>query len=138
MSIKKRKLKNRIFQEFKIFFLAFAGILILFSAGYLIVRFALPKKELYLSPMAKQLSAQNHNNLESELEKYNIPVNTVDVASDSSYLISLKDGSQVIVSPTKNIDNQISSLQLILSRLTIEGKRFRLLDFRYDKPVIVF
>ena len=138
MSIKKRKLKNKIFQEFKIFFLTFSVILILFGLGYLAFNFVLPKKDLFVSPLAKQLMNQKHNDLEGELEKNNIPFDSIDVASDSSYLINIKEGGQIIISSNKDLKNQISSLQLILSRLTIEGKRFKLLDFRYDKPVIAF
>ncbi len=138
MSIKKRKIKNRIFQEFKIFLLASFTIFILVAAGYLIFHFVLPKKDLFVSPLAKQLANQKHNDLENILEAGNISFDSIDIASDSSYLVNLKEGGQVIISPNKNLKNQISSLQLILSRLTIEGKRFKVLDFRYDKPVIVF
>ncbi len=136
MSIKKRKLKNRLFGEIKIFLFAFFILLVLFS-GYLALNYLIPKKGV-LSPLAQQISNQRHDQLQGELEKYNIPFTRVDISSDSSYLVTLNDGSQVIISTDKNIENQISSLQLILSRLTIEGKRFKSLDFRYDKPVIVF
>ena len=137
MSIKKRKLKNKLFAEVKIFFASLFILFILFSVGFVLFNFVLPKGEL-LSPLAKQLENRRHNQLEGDLAQDNIMYDSIEVASDSSYLINLKDGGQVIISPGKNIENQISSLQLIISRLTIEGKRFKVLDFRYDKPVIVF
>lgn len=137
MSIKKRKLKNKLFAEVKIFLFSLIVLFILFSAGFVLLNFVIPKGEL-LSPLAKQLENRRHNQLEGDLAQNNINFDSVEVASDSSYLINLKDGGQVIISPSKNIQNQISSLQLIMSRLTIEGKRFKVLDFRYDKPVIVF
>jgi cell division septal protein FtsQ len=58
-------------------------------------------------------------------------------ASDGAYTISLSDGSEVIFSSQKDMVLQISSLQFILSRLTMEGKLFKRLDLRFDKPVIV-
>lgn len=53
------------------------------------------------------------------------------------YLIPEK-GQVVLLSPDKDLAVQIASLQRITSQLTIEGKHFTRLDFRFDKPVIVF
>lgn len=77
-------------------------------------------------------------NIENELMKKNIPFDKVLVASDSSYLVYLKNNGWVLISKQKNIESQVSSLQLILERLTIEGKKFKKLDLRYDKPIIEF
>lgn len=84
---------------------------------------------------------QNNSPLEklkSELKKKNIPFSTVSVASDSAYIVRQPQGEEILLSSKKDLDVQVSSLHLILSRLTIEGKDFKRLDLRYDKPVIVF
>jgi hypothetical protein len=81
---------------------------------------------------------ENRNQINDLLQKSGIPFASVENGNDSTYLVNLKDGGQVIIAQDKNVQNQISSLQLILSRLTIEGKRFKSLDFRYDKPVVLF
>jgi len=137
MSIKKRKIKTRFFQQIKIFLIALMGIFVFFGVVYLIFFFLFPQKQLFISPLALQKNV-NRNQIDDLLEKSGIAFTSVQNAKDSTYLVNLKDGGQVIITQNKNVQNQISSLQLILSRLTIEGKRFKSLDFRYDKPVVVF
>ncbi len=137
MSIKKRKIKNRFYQQIKLFLLTLAGIFLLFCSIYLAFLIFFPKKALFISPLALQKTTHK-NEISDLLQESGIVFTSVENAEDSSYLVTLKDGEQVIISKNKNVQNQISSLQLILSRLTIEGKRFRSLDFRYDKPVVSF
>jgi len=52
--------------------------------------------------------------------------------------VILKDDSEVIFSSKKDIGTQVSSLQLTLSRLTIDGKKLKIIDFRFSNPVISF
>ena len=137
MSIKKRKIKNSFFRSIKIFLFALVGISVLFYIVYLAVSFFFPKKELFISPLSIQKNIY-HNRIDDLLQKSGIAFTSIKDGPDSSYLVTLKDGGQVIITQNKNVQNQISSLQLILSRLTIEGKRFKSLDFRYDKPVVLF
>ena len=137
MSIKKRKIKTRFFQQIKIFFIALMGMVVLLGIVYLVFSLFFPQKQLFISPLALQKNTK-HNQIDEMLEKSGIAFTSVENAKDSTYLVNLKDGGQVIITQNKNVQNQISSLQLILSRLTIEGKRFKSLDFRYDKPVVLF
>ena len=53
-----------------------------------------------------------------------------------SFLVGTNE--QVIVSLQKDLTLQIASLQLTIAHLTIEGKQFKQLDFRFDKPVLTF
>jgi hypothetical protein len=55
---------------------------------------------------------------------------------DNAYIINLKNDSVVVIARDKDIDSQISSLQFILTRLTMEGRTFESLDLRYNKPII--
>lgn len=80
----------------------------------------------------------NQSILQKKLTENGITFSSVTVASDSSYLVTLPAGEQVLFSQKKDIVSQVSSLHLILSRLTIEGKGFSSLDFRFDKPIVVF
>lgn len=57
---------------------------------------------------------------------------------DNSYIIVLANDAEALFSSKKDAEVQVSSLQLVINRLTIEGKSFKRLDFRFDKPVIVF
>lgn len=100
--------------------------------------------DVFVSPLPTTVfgsSALENNpiikDIKKALSKNNIAFSYVSFA-DSSYLILLSGGEEILFSQKKKIDEQVASLQLVLSRLTIEGKRFRRLDFRFDKPVITF
>jgi len=95
------------------------------------------KKTLIISPLGK-ISISKASLISDALLKNQISFNSVEIASDSSYMISLSEGGQVILSSSKEITPQINSLQLILKRLTMEGKRIKKLDFRFEKPVLSF
>ncbi len=112
-------------------------MVVLLGIVYLVFSLFFSQKQLFISPLALQKNIK-HNQIDEMLEKSGIAFTSVESAKDSTYLVNLKDGGQVIITQNKNVQNQISSLQLILSRLTIEGKRFKSLDFRYDKPVVLF
>jgi hypothetical protein len=131
--LKKEKSKSRI----KILFIALIFLILLFvifEVLYLNFSFG---RNTYLSPIAKEQRSKLIS-IESELEKSNISFKTVNVKEDSSFEVHLADSSVVILSSKKDIKSQISSLQLILSRLTIEGKKLKVLDFRFDNPVVSF
>ncbi len=91
---------------------------------------------LFVSPMGE--SNINANKVEKILKDNNILFSQVLVLSDSSYLISIPNNGQVRFSSQKDINKQISSLQIILRELTIEGKPFKSMDFRFDEPIISF
>ncbi len=93
-------------------------------------------KSSFISPLAKEesFSTEKVNEL---LKKNSISFSSVVFINDS-FLVSLSSGEEVILSSQKNLEQQISSLQVILSRFTIEGKKFSRLDFRYDKPLVTF
>ena len=71
-----------------------------------------------------------------DLQSVHIAYQEITVKSDNTATISLQNNETVILSLNKNIDQQIASLQLTIANLTIEGKQFKRLDFRFDKPVL--
>lgn len=123
-------------------------LIIIFSIGifYIINRFVFGKNyivspvpiSLYSNGKKIFLSNVSDNALESMLRKNNILYSTITPSFDSSYIIKLVSGEEIIISSKKDLNLQVSSLQLILNRLKIEGKRFTRLDLRFDKPVVVF
>ncbi|OGH23465.1 MAG: hypothetical protein A2629_00260 [Candidatus Levybacteria bacterium RIFCSPHIGHO2_01_FULL_41_15] len=132
MHRKKIKRKGKIFLKILVFYLfaaLFFGLLIMN-----LYRFPFFSKDL-ISPLAKDQISGNKS-IEEILRKENIPYSSVSVASDSSYLVDLRDGGQAIISKKKDIQEQINSLQLMLNRLTIEGKRIKTVDFRFDRPIL--
>jgi hypothetical protein len=59
-------------------------------------------------------------------------------ASNSAIFVTLDSGEHIIFSENKDLNAQITSLQLIKRQLTIEGKRVNRIDFRFDNPVLSF
>jgi cell division septal protein FtsQ len=103
----------------------------------LIILSRLGKKELFISPITG-ISNQDAKKIETILINAQITYASITLEADSSYVVKLQDGGEVILSLKKNIDKQITSLQLILKQLTIDGKRFNRIDFRFDKPLVVY
>lgn len=134
---RKRK-KKPLNVLFKILILIILAVVI-----FEIVLNFLIKKPTYISPLASknfQLKKSEDSMTQKAIDLLNkdkIIFSEV-LASESAIIIKLPENGDVILASDKPIDNQISSLQLILTRLTIEGKRFVKIDLRFDKPVIVF
>lgn len=93
----------------------------------------------YVSPLSQSLSNNlDENELRNLLNTHKISFASVSIASDSSFLVFLSKDEIAILSSKKPLSEQVSSLQRILMRLTIEGKSFQRLDLRFDKPVVQF
>jgi cell division septal protein FtsQ len=129
--LKKEKLKGKIRLVF--FILAILLILVL---GIEILYFNFVKVTV-ISPLAKS-KVSRLVTLENELSKNQITFSAASANQDGSYTVKLLAGGEVILSSKKDIGSQLSSLQLMLSRLTIEGKKLKTLDFRFDNPVVSF
>ncbi len=124
-------------------YLKYLGILFLLLGASLILTaaFILLSPYVFSNPLISPISRNfksSKADIKSILEKQKIDISSFSVATDSSYLVSLSDGGIVIFSASKDLAEQARSLQIILSRLTIEGKKFKSLDFRFDKPVVSF
>lgn len=76
--------------------------------------------------------------LEGNLSEKNIPFNFPLIATESGILVNLSEGGQIIFSGEKDFNLQINSLEMILSRLREEGKKVKKVDFRFDKPIVVY
>ncbi|MBI2430695.1 MAG: hypothetical protein HYV39_01620 [Candidatus Levybacteria bacterium] len=136
--------KKRRKKSFRKAFLFSAGtaifVFVILSLSYTVWIF--PKRPLFISPLSldiskDQESATSVNMLEDLLREKNIRFSLVTPFDDTSYLVIFGQGEEVLFSSQKSLSSQVSSLQLIMSRLTIEGKRFTRIDFRFDTPVII-
>lgn len=74
--------------------------------------------------------------IEQELKKRSIRYSSVTKVEQDLYKIVIPENGDVFLSSEKDIISQLSSLQVIVSRLTMEGEKFNRLDLRYDRPVI--
>lgn len=143
-------LKRTARKRNKFLFIApFVFIFLFFLFIFYALKFYLPlvaKKPAFVSPITFSIKEKigilsggsSNKKLENLLSQKNITFSSISILNDSSYLVKVTDDEEIIFSATKPMESQVSSLQLILSRLTIEGKRFTRLDFRFDKPVVTF
>lgn len=75
--------------------------------------------------------------VERALQEKHIDFESVYFSSSSAHIIGdLKDGTQVFFSREKDIEWQVSSLQSIIQKLTIDNKKPRLIDLRFAKPIV--
>lgn len=143
MLTNRKKLKNRR-QKIKIILITI--LFVIFSCGVLslFIWKVILSKVHYISPLplvlSSDISSKHDENIENIKEKLTkAQIEFLDVTpSGSSYIISLSDNREIILSSEKNFDSQISSLQFINFRLKMESRQFSRLDLRYDKPIIVF
>ncbi len=133
----RRRINKRKKNKLKFFFTALLFLVVVVYVVLFFYELSFLKTPTVISPLGKK-NIYRAENIESLLYKEDIPFSSVQIASDSSILVNLAEDGQVIISSKKDIATQISSLQLMLKRLTIEGKRLKSLDFRFDKPIIVF
>lgn len=142
---KKREiLKNRI--VIRLFLLSifltivFIGILVYFKHTESVWTSPVPiEGDQYAKIKPQKIASKSliSRDVEKLLSEHNIQYESISSASDSSVLVRLAAGEEVVLSSTRDIAFQISSLQLILSRFTIEGKKFQSLDFRFERPIVV-
>lgn len=128
----KRTRKNRFPAALVLFFVVF-----LCAIGfYLLYKNILFKKPFYISPIAGKVESPK-DKIENLLIRENIPFTQV-TGSESSYFVFLQNGGEVLLPLSDNIEERVRSLQLILKQFTIEGKKFKRIDFRFDKATILF
>lgn len=94
------------------------------------------KKPIIISPIGINDNLSNET-VRKLLLDAEIPFSEISIATDSSYLVRLNDGGEVLLSP-KNTSLRIQSLQILLKQFTIEGQKFKRVDFRFEKPTITF
>lgn len=115
-------------------------ILLLTISGCLVFfinLFFLSRNPSIISPLGKSNNTDT-GKVEKALKDNDILFSQVVVLSDSSYQVSIPNNGQVKLSSQKDIGKQITSLQRILKHLTIEGKPFKNIDFRFEEPIISY
>lgn len=72
-----------------------------------------------------------------KLKEMNIQINSIDIGS-SHMLVFNSDGKIIIFTTEKSQERQRYELEIIVRQTKIDGKDFKSLDLRFDKPVIIF
>lgn len=118
-----------------IFFLTIAAC-VCFSLYFLLSGFHIisPLTTLGLSLDSQQLLAK----VQASCSKENISCKNVVIMPDGSIELTLGDVTTVFLSPRKDLEKQLASLQQVASQLTIKGKTLKRVDFRFDNIVVSF
>ncbi|MBI2622003.1 MAG: hypothetical protein HYW63_05170 [Candidatus Levybacteria bacterium] len=127
---KKQKIRKQLFIG-----LIFIGLIVIFFILFYLA--FLQKTPEFFNPLSRNQTSTGFIIRQTLMEK-KINYKSISTSKDLTYRIVLDNNSEVIIDPKKNVEEQLSSLQLILARLKIEGKMFKRLDFRYQKPIISF
>jgi hypothetical protein len=125
---KQKKLKKVIIAY--IFLLGVLGFVL-----YILYIFIFLRKPLFISPMGK--INMDKTSVEKIFKKNGILFSGITLADDY-YMVNIQNNGQIKLSQNKDINQQIASLQRILRELTIEGKSFKSIDFRFSEPIISF
>ena len=144
----KRKTKVKTQRNHKrrilLFYSLILGSSLFFAAGIGFVLYTDQQEPLIVSPIAgiqshasRSVDDEQVKLIRKALQEKSISYQDIET-KDSFYIVKLENGGKVTISAKKDIIVQISSLQFILSRLTMEGRQFRTLDLQFDKPIIVF
>lgn len=72
------------------------------------------------------------------LSKYELRLSDFFLQNNTLLDAYMGEGSVITFSLDKDLEKQVASLQLILSRSKIEGKEIKSLDLRFAKPVAIF
>lgn len=65
-------------------------------------------------------------------------IKSIKKSSQGFYTIESKEQTKVIIDEKKDLDDQVRTLQTVLSKAKIEKKRTILIDFRFEKLVVRF
>jgi cell division septal protein FtsQ len=74
----------------------------------------------------------------NKLSEISIKVLTVDIKGQDMLVFNLIDDKKVIFSNSKDQDIQDYQLELIIKQFKIEGRNYKKIDLRFDKPIISF
>ncbi len=137
-----KKEKKHRSRKFYLLFIIFSGVsgIIMMVVGALLIM----NEPLFTSPLPLLMSWRTNatkedvvKSIEKILKEKSIEFTEVKRESQDRYSIQLQDNGVVFINPDKGVAEQLSSLQVVLQRLTMEGKKFKRLDLTYDRPVIV-
>ncbi len=141
MLTQKRKLRDRK-QKFQKVYLLLGLILLGGVVSYIVSLKVFPVKGI-ISPLASVAGIDSSFGEDEKMDviRQALTKDKREVKSirrtGESFVIQLENDAEIVLSAKKDLSSQISSLQFILQRLTMEGRRFSRLDLTFDKPVIV-
>lgn len=73
-----------------------------------------------------------------KLGQINLMPLTIDISGQDMLVFNLNDDKKIVFSIRKEKESQDYQLELIVRQFKIEGKEFKKIDLRFNKPVITF
>lgn len=73
-----------------------------------------------------------------KLKQINLIILTIDIKGQDMLVFNLIDNKQIVFSNNKDKNVQEYQLELIIKQFKIEGKTFKKIDLRFEKPIIQF
>lgn len=89
-----------------------------------------------MNPLGNFVNDASEDQLKQALATQGVSYTSIALSTDGAYIVQVNSYITAIFSPKKDIFTQVSSLQRITNRFTIDMKKAYQIDFRYDTPVI--
>lgn len=120
-----------------------AGILIADQQGVVITNREQANLPLLYYPeseikVGQQLNLELFTNLALIMDKLSALASPVSQVRFDGQSLLLQTQQKVVLSFPDDINRQLASLQLILSKAKIDGKAMDKIDLRFDKPVVIY
>ena len=113
----------------------------LFFVSILLAKFALAKASFPLGKHGLIAPLPNRDpvkELEEILQEKGIAIEQGPVASDSALVVVLANNETVLFHANKDMRTQVGSLQIILNKLTIEERKAKKIDLRFEDPIVLY
>lgn len=138
--MKRKEEKRRKKRIKKLIFFSGALLIGLFLLGlYFLYPFFQNSISSQKSVKSAFVTAVSVENVKAELSDKKIPYTKVEYADvGETYKVTLRGEEVVKLSGSKDIEIQVSTLQRLLRKLTIDNRQAKQIDLRYAKPVVKF
>jgi len=74
----------------------------------------------------------------NQLKTFNLMIKDIDIVNEDMILFKLRDEKRLLFTSKRDWQKQVFSVSLILKHLKLEGKQFKQIDVRFEKPIIKF
>jgi len=138
--VKERKIKERLSRaKFLLGFIIFSLLLAFFKKSGPNIK--LPKITLDFSPREEIIipvpSPSIGERLFRELQLADLKPQKIKEENNQAEII-LEEAILAVFTLEKPVSSQVASLQMILNRFKIEGKKPKKVDLRFEKPIVTF
>lgn len=138
-------MKRTVKRKTKAIFFFIILLILFLVASYFSIRFFSLFNRAKFSQDQKIISPKTEGfeieKIKNKLKEINIKIDSFEISSKTAVLtLKIENGPIVLFSDSKNISDQLSSLQLIMRRLTIERGSLKpsKIDLRFRNPIVSF